>query len=39
MAQRAGSHTVVVPGASHAVLVSHPDVIDDLIEAAAQATA
>ena len=38
MAQRAHAHTVVVPGASHAVLVSHPEAAADLIEAAAQAT-
>ena len=38
MAQRANAHTVVVPGASHAVLVSHPEATANLIEAAAQAT-
>jgi pimeloyl-ACP methyl ester carboxylesterase len=38
MAKRAGSHTVTVPGASHAVLVSHPDATSDLIETAARAT-
>ncbi|MDM0066073.1 alpha/beta hydrolase [Variovorax sp. J31P207] len=36
MAQRAGStHTVAVPGASHAVLASHPDEVAALIEEAA----
>ncbi|MFE6886911.1 alpha/beta fold hydrolase [Streptomyces sp. NPDC057694] len=38
MARRAGSHTQVVRGASHAVLVSHPDATTHLIEAAARAT-
>jgi pimeloyl-ACP methyl ester carboxylesterase len=38
MAQRAHAHTVVVPDASHAVLVSHPEATANLIEAAAQAT-
>jgi pimeloyl-ACP methyl ester carboxylesterase len=38
MAQRAHAHAVVVPGASHAVLVSHPQATADLIEAAARAT-
>lgn len=38
MAHRAGSHTEVVHGASHAVLVSHPDATAHLIEAAAHAT-
>jgi pimeloyl-ACP methyl ester carboxylesterase len=38
MAHRAGSHTQVVRGASHAVLVSHPDATAHLIEAAAHAT-
>ncbi|MGH6654477.1 MAG: alpha/beta fold hydrolase [Actinocrinis sp.] len=38
MAQRAHAHTVVVPNASHAVLVSHPEATADLIEEAAQAT-
>ncbi|MGY5032966.1 alpha/beta fold hydrolase [Streptomyces sp. 900116325] len=38
MAQRAGSHTEVVRGASHAVLVSHPGATTDVIEAAARAT-
>lgn len=38
MAQRAGSrHTVVVQGASHAVLASHPDQVARLIEEAATA--
>ncbi len=35
MAERAGSkQTVVVPGASHVVMVSHPDTVADLILAA-----
>jgi len=38
MALRAGSHTEVIRGASHAVLVSHPDATAYLIEAAARAT-
>jgi pimeloyl-ACP methyl ester carboxylesterase len=38
MAQRAGSRTVTVPGASHAVAVSHPDIVTILVEAAARAT-
>jgi len=38
MARRAGSHTAVIRGASHAVLVSHPDATAHLIEAAARAT-
>jgi pimeloyl-ACP methyl ester carboxylesterase len=38
MAQRAGSHTVVVQGASHAVMVSHPEQAEDLIVEAADAT-
>lgn len=38
MAQRAHSHTVTIPGASHAVAVSHPDAVADLVEAAARAT-
>lgn len=38
MAQRAGAHTVVVPNASHAVMVSHPDRAEDLIVEAAGAT-
>ena len=38
MAQRAGAHTVVVPGASHAVMVSHPDQAESLILKAAKAT-
>ncbi|WP_194918868.1 alpha/beta fold hydrolase [Catenulispora rubra] len=38
MAKRAGSHTVVIPGASHAVMVSHPDQTEDLIVRAARAT-
>ena len=38
MAERAGAHTVVIPNASHAVMVSHPDTAEDLIVAAAKAT-
>ena len=38
MARRAGSHTEVVRGASHAVLVSHPGATAHVIEAAARAT-
>ncbi|MFF4139058.1 alpha/beta fold hydrolase [Streptomyces mirabilis] len=38
MALRAGSHTEVIRGASHAVLVSHPDATARVIEAAARAT-
>jgi pimeloyl-ACP methyl ester carboxylesterase len=38
MAQRAHAHTVEVPGASHAVLVSRPDKVADLVVDAATAT-
>ncbi|MET8977354.1 alpha/beta hydrolase [Streptomyces sp. NPDC004539] len=38
MARRAGSHTVVVRGASHAVLVSRPGTTAHVIETAARAT-
>nr|WP_190854808.1 alpha/beta hydrolase [Streptomyces aurantiacus] len=38
MARRAGSHTEVVRGASHAVPVSHPGATAQVIEAAARAT-
>ncbi|NUP53712.1 MAG: alpha/beta hydrolase [Catenulispora sp.] len=38
MAGRAGAHTVVIPNASHAVMVSHPDQTEDLIVRAAEAT-
>lgn len=38
MAERAGAHTVVIPNASHAVMVSHPDKTEDLIVQAAKAT-
>jgi pimeloyl-ACP methyl ester carboxylesterase len=38
MAERAHAHTVVVPDASHAVLISHPEATAELIESAAQAT-
>jgi len=38
MAQRAGSkHTIVVQGASHAVLASHAELVAKLIEEAAGA--
>ncbi len=37
MAQRAHAHTEEVPGASHAVLISHPDRVIELIEEAADA--
>ena len=36
-ARRAHSHTVEVPGASHAVYVSHPREVADVIESAARA--
>jgi pimeloyl-ACP methyl ester carboxylesterase len=38
MARRAGAHTEVIRGASHAVLVSHPDATAHVIEAAARTT-
>ncbi|MFF0087642.1 alpha/beta fold hydrolase [Streptomyces canus] len=38
MALRAGSRTEVIRGASHAVLVSHPDATAHVIEAAARTT-
>jgi pimeloyl-ACP methyl ester carboxylesterase len=38
MALRAGSRTEVIRGASHAVLVSHPDATAHIIESAAHAT-
>ncbi|NUR59261.1 MAG: alpha/beta hydrolase [Catenulispora sp.] len=38
MAERAGAHTVVIPNASHAVMVSHPDKTEALIVKAAKAT-
>lgn len=38
MARRAHAHTMTVPGASHAVAVSHPRAVADLVEAAARAT-
>lgn len=38
MAQRAHAHTVTIAGASHAVAVSHPDAVAELVEAAARAT-
>ncbi|MEV0036023.1 alpha/beta hydrolase, partial [Streptomyces sp. NPDC050804] len=39
MARRAHARTVTVPGASHAVPVSHPEAVANLVEAAARATA
>lgn len=37
MADRAGSrHTVVIEGASHVVMVSHPEAVADLIDEAAK---
>ncbi|GIH20447.1 alpha/beta fold hydrolase [Rugosimonospora africana] len=39
MAKRAGSHTVEVAHASHAYFVTHPNVVVDLIRAAAHAAA
>ncbi|WP_027345774.1 alpha/beta fold hydrolase [Hamadaea tsunoensis] len=39
MAARAGSHTVEIPGASHAYFVTHPNLVVDLVRAAARATA
>lgn len=39
MAERAHAHTVTIPGASHAVSVSHPGAVADLVRAAARATA
>jgi pimeloyl-ACP methyl ester carboxylesterase len=40
MAQRAGAkNTIVVKGASHVVMISHPSIVADLIEKAAAATA
>jgi pimeloyl-ACP methyl ester carboxylesterase len=36
-AKRANSHTVEVAGASHAVYVSHPTEVADVIESAARA--
>ena len=38
MAKRAHAHVVEIPGASHAVLVSHPQAVTSLIIAAATAT-
>lgn len=38
MAQRADAHTVVVDGASHLVMISHPGQVEDLIVQAAKAT-
>jgi pimeloyl-ACP methyl ester carboxylesterase len=38
MAARAHAHTVTIPGASHAVAVSHPEAVAALVEAAARAT-
>jgi pimeloyl-ACP methyl ester carboxylesterase len=40
MAQRAGAReSIVVEGASHVVMISHPSVVADLIEKAAAAAA
>jgi pimeloyl-ACP methyl ester carboxylesterase len=40
MAQRADAKdTIVVPGASHVVMISHPSVVANLIEKAAAAAA
>ncbi|MFZ3467985.1 alpha/beta fold hydrolase [Streptomyces sp. 4.24] len=36
--ERAGSHITEVPGASHVVMISHPDVVGRVIEQAAAAT-
>jgi len=36
--ERAHSHVVEVPGASHVVMISHPDVVEHMIEEAAAAT-
>ena len=36
--QRAGTHYIVVPGASHDVMMSHPGIVTNLIEQAATAT-
>lgn len=38
MARRAGAHTVVVDGASHLVMLSHPGRVENLIVEAAEAT-
>ncbi|MFJ2648475.1 alpha/beta fold hydrolase [Streptomyces sp. NPDC087420] len=38
MAKRAGAHTIEIKGASHVVMMSHPDRTTDLITAAAKAT-
>jgi pimeloyl-ACP methyl ester carboxylesterase len=38
MARRAGAHTVVVDGASHLVMLSHPGRVENLIVQAAKAT-
>lgn len=38
MARRAGAHTVVVDGASHLVMLSHPGQVENLIVRAAEAT-
>ncbi|NUR30351.1 MAG: alpha/beta hydrolase [Catenulispora sp.] len=39
MAARAGAHTVEVPEASHAYFVTHPNLVVDLVRAAARTTA
>lgn len=36
--QRAHAHYITVPGASHAVMISHPGTVSQLIEQAADAT-
>jgi pimeloyl-ACP methyl ester carboxylesterase len=36
--QAAGSHVVVIPGASHALMVSHPDAVTSFILAAVRAS-
>ncbi|MFC7647296.1 alpha/beta fold hydrolase [Streptosporangium lutulentum] len=38
MAKRAKAHTTEIKGASHVVMISHPDATADLITAAARAT-
>lgn len=37
MAQRAGAHVTTFPGGSHLTLISHPDAVTAVIEAAAEA--
>lgn len=38
MAQRAGAHTVLIAGASHLVMLSHPGKVENMIVQAARAT-